>query len=974
MQKEGTSMSTLLKRCLSTVVTMAMGATMGVSAATAATPNYGEALQKSIYFYEAQQAGKLPAWNRVPWRDDSVLKDGADVGLNLSGGWFDAGDHVKFGFPMAGATTMLAWGGVDYRDAYTRAGQLDDLLNNLRFVNDFFIAAHPSPNVLYGQVGQGNADHAFWGPPEVADLKTGASRTSYKIDLTCKGPDLAAETAAAMAASSMVFKQTDSAYAATLLIHAKQLYSLALATIGTDGVENNYANCITDAKNFYNAAYGVYWDEMAWGALWMYRATGDAFYLTKFREFYPKMGSETGTTTPVYTWSQGWNDKAYGTYALAAVLLGDAAYHTDTQRYLDFWSKPTAQGGGVKTTGGLIVVDRFNGWGTTRYAANTAFIALYYGDRLGATDPKTATYKQFGEKQINYILGDNPRNSSYMVGFGNNPPINVHHRGAHGSWGNNINLPTQQRHIIYGALAGGPSTADDFAYADDRTDFKRNEVAVDYNAGLTSALARMTGVYGGTPIPDAQFPPADAPTEEFLVGAKVNASGTGFMEIKAVIQNKSTTPAQSRSDLRLRYFVDLTELYAAGFTAANVTVNAAFNQGSGVSQMKPWGDPAKRIFYTEVAFDGVAIYPGGLSEFRKEVQFRMSVPATAASLWNNANDPSWDPAYTTSTAEYGLTAPKIPIYGGSGERLFGQEPVGATCGGTTGVNCLPVAVGANATTVQGTAVTIALNGSDSDGTIATRTIATQPSSGVLSGTGATRVYTPNATFTGSDSFTFTVTDNAGSVSAPATVNITVTPIGPVNRPPTACFAVVTAAPTAGASVAFNASCTSDPDNDPLTYSWSFGDSGTGTGSLATHTYAAAGSFVVRLTVNDGRGGSNATSITVPVASSTGGGGGGSCTFSIQNQWGDGFVAKIVIANTGTTPINGWTVGWAFADGSTVANLWNATLSGANPYTASSLSWNSTINPGQSIEFGFQGRKGVLNGAAPTVTITGAACR
>jgi endoglucanase len=964
-------MNTLLKRCLSAVG--AIGVTMVASAATAATPNYGEALQKSIYFYEAQQAGKLPSWNRVPWRDDSVLKDGADVGLNLSGGWFDAGDHVKFGFPMAGATTMLAWGAIDYRQAYANTGQLDDILNNLRFVNDFFIAAHPSANVLYGQVGQGNADHAFWGPPEVTDLKTGASRTSYKIDLTCKGPDLAAETAAAMASSSMVFKATDAAYSATLLTHAKQLYSLALATIGTDGVENNYANCITDAKNFYNAAYGVYWDEMAWGALWMYRATGDTFYLTKFREFYPKMGSESGSGTPVFTWSQGWNDKAYGTYALAAVLLGDAAYHTDTQRYLDYWSKPTAQGGGTKTAGGLVIVDRINGWGTMRYAANTAFIALFYGDRLAATDPKAATYKQFGEKQINYILGDNPRNSSYMVGFGNNPPVNVHHRGAHGSWANNINLPAQQRHIIYGALAGGPSTADDFAYADDRTDFKRNEVAVDYNAGLTSALARMAGVYGGTPIPDAQFPPADAPTEEFLVGAKLNASGAGFTEIKAVIQNKSTTPAQSRSDLRFRYFVDLTELYAAGFTAANVSVTAAFNQGSGVSQLKPWGDAAKRIFYTEVAFDGVAIYPGGLSEFRKEVQFRMSVPAAAASAWNAANDPSWDPGYATSTAEYGLTAPKIPVYGGDGTRLFGQEPAGATCGGTTGVNCLPVATGASVTTAQGTAVAIALSGTDSDGTIASRTIVTQPTKGVLSGTGATRTYTPNAGFSGSDSFTFTVTDNVGGVSAPATVNITVTPIGPVNRVPTACF-TVSAAPRAGTPVAFNASCSTDPDNDPLTYTWSFGDTGTGTGALPTRTYAAAGSFVVSLTVNDGRGGSNVTSTTVVVAPATTGGSGGRCTMSIQNQWNDGFVAKIVIANTGTAPISGWTVGWTFADGSTVANLWNATLSGANPYTASALSYNSTIAPGQSVEFGFQGRKGVVNGPAPIATVTGAACR
>ena len=63
--------------------------------------NYGEALQKSFLFYEAQRAGDLPVDNRIDWRGDSTLNDGADVGLDLSGGYFDAGDHVKFVFPMA---------------------------------------------------------------------------------------------------------------------------------------------------------------------------------------------------------------------------------------------------------------------------------------------------------------------------------------------------------------------------------------------------------------------------------------------------------------------------------------------------------------------------------------------------------------------------------------------------------------------------------------------------------------------------------------------------------------------------------------------------------------------------------------------------------------------------------------------------------------------------------------------------------
>jgi len=80
--------------------------------------NYGEALQKSLLFYETQQSGVLPDWNRISWRSNSGINDGKDVGLDLTGGWNDAGDHVKFGFPMAFSITALNWGYLEYKDGY----------------------------------------------------------------------------------------------------------------------------------------------------------------------------------------------------------------------------------------------------------------------------------------------------------------------------------------------------------------------------------------------------------------------------------------------------------------------------------------------------------------------------------------------------------------------------------------------------------------------------------------------------------------------------------------------------------------------------------------------------------------------------------------------------------------------------------------------------------------------------------------
>ena len=57
-----------------------------------------------------QRAGRQPDNNRIPWRGDSAMDDGCDVGVDLTGGWYDAGDFVKFNFPMSYSVTTLAWG------------------------------------------------------------------------------------------------------------------------------------------------------------------------------------------------------------------------------------------------------------------------------------------------------------------------------------------------------------------------------------------------------------------------------------------------------------------------------------------------------------------------------------------------------------------------------------------------------------------------------------------------------------------------------------------------------------------------------------------------------------------------------------------------------------------------------------------------------------------------------------------------
>ncbi|MET7479599.1 cellulose binding domain-containing protein [Streptomyces sp. NPDC005648] len=96
----------------------------------------------------------------------------------------------------------------------------------------------------------------------------------------------------------------------------------------------------------------------------------------------------------------------------------------------------------------------------------------------------------------------------------------------------------------------------------------------------------------------------------------------------------------------------------------------------------------------------------------------------------------------------------------------------------------------------------------------------------------------------------------------------------------------------------------------------------------------------------------------------GGGGGGtdptptgacSVTYRITNQWAGGFQADVQLSNTGSTAWTGWSLGWSFADGQKISQLWNAdyTQSGT-AVTAKNVNWNGTVAAGSSVGFGFTG--------------------
>jgi hypothetical protein len=93
-----------------------------------------------------------------------------------------------------------------------------------------------------------------------------------------------------------------------------------------------------------------------------------------------------------------------------------------------------------------------------------------------------------------------------------------------------------------------------------------------------------------------------------------------------------------------------------------------------------------------------------------------------------------------------------------------------------------------------------------------------------------------------------------------------------------------------------------------------------------------------------------------------------------NTWNTGYTANVTVANTGSTALNGWTLGFTLPAGQTITSSWNAALTGSSgAVTARNIAWNGAIPPNGSASFGFQANH-TGNSAAPAAfTLNGTAC-
>nr|CAB3448663.1 unnamed protein product [Digitaria exilis] len=515
--------------------------------------NYADALDKSLLFFEAQRSGKLPPSQRVTWRGDSALTDGSPERADLVGGYYDAGDNVKFGLPMAFTVTMLSWGVHDFGDAMATVGELDAARDAVRWGADYLLkAAMAVPEKLYVQVGDPYQDHRCWERPEDMDTP----RNVYKVTPEKPGSDVAGETAAALAAASLVFRASDPGYSSKLLQTARKLGGGVARDMRSNGVRvqvfdfadkyrGSYSDSLSSVACPFYCSYSGHHDELLWAAAWLHMATaGGAAAGNSSAHMYLSYIYENGHTLGAddddFTFS--WDDKRVGTKILLAkaflqpphnlVAGGNPPPSTTTttaavaalqlyKAHADTYVCSLIPGAtgfqSQYTPGGLLFK---SGDSNMQYVTSTTFLLLAYSKYLTAAGATVSCSSgevvppsklvAMAKRQVDYILGANPAATSYMVGFagageeGGRFPRHVHHRGASmpavrahpGRIGCDegfgyLHSPEPDVNVLVGAVVGGPDGSDGFT--DSRDNYAQTEPSTYTNAPLVGALAFLAG-------------------------------------------------------------------------------------------------------------------------------------------------------------------------------------------------------------------------------------------------------------------------------------------------------------------------------------------------------------------------------------------------------------------------------------------------------------------------------------------------
>lgn len=659
--------------------------------------NFAKALQLSLYFYDANKCGPGITGGRLEWRGDchvedmelplipmtesykgtnlsqsfidkyrDILDPDGNGSMDLSGGMHDAGDHVKFGLPQAYAASTVGWGFYEFKDAYVSVGEEEHVREILKWFNDYFLRStfrDAEGNVIAFcyQVGEGDIDHDYWNPPELQNSKMlkDFERPAYFATTETPASDQCAGAAASLAINYLNFKDEEPEYAAKCLDTAIALYEFARENRGL-GYEGG----------FYKSSYD--YDELSWAAVWLNIATGKEEYIDhivatdatgKYTGYMQRIIIDTGNDWQ-NIWTHCWDTVWGGVFAKLAPITNTERDWYIFRWNLEYWSgvphKDTNDTNFLaKTPAGFSML---NSYGSARYNTAAQLCALVYRKETGRTD-----FADWAKGQMEYIMGNNPMNRAYIVGYAPDGASHPHHRASHGSKTLSMDDPVDQVHTLWGALVGGPD-AEDF-HKDVTSDYIYNEVAIDYNAAFVGACAGLYTYYGEghKPVPD--FPPKETRPLEFFVEAKVEQENTERTQVTIKIHNETAYPPRYLTGLKARYYFNITELINAGQSIEDVEMEVYYDEnGKSFDGNAKYSGPIKYddggTYYVEFDWAGRQIYAS------RELQFAL----VAAQDQNYKSN--WKPENDYSRAglgkDYTITE-RVPIYLND-ELMFGKEP------------------------------------------------------------------------------------------------------------------------------------------------------------------------------------------------------------------------------------------------------------------------------------------------------------
>lgn len=437
---------------------------------------YQEVAQKSVYFYGAQRSGNVPSWLMSQYSGSSVSfpNDGIVVNRDLSGGWHDAGDFIKFSLTIASSSygILKAYDGFPSgfadEDSFDYSGSPDgipDILNEAKVATDYLLKIYLNADSVVSRIG-GDQDHNSWTTSPIMSTRSTANGGDPRPVYFGTKADIAGIATASMALMSRLYRAYDTVYADSLYDMAVLMYDYAEANPGTTPEPGD---------NYYLDSDDT--DDLLCGAIELYLADSSAASAASYKSKAIQYNAELGVHGWVVDWANS-ADYCRHSMRLAGLTQGNSAWKNAVDSYLTKVSSSQYVDGLM-----YLGVD----WGTARYAMHAAFSTALYYQEFGGDQ-----YRDFAISQLDYMMGTNEYNRSLIVGYGTNPPTKPHHKNAYGRDVPSWNLNQEPLYTLTGALVGGPSVGNAAGgttpgYADVITDYVSNEVSIDYNVGLVGA-------------------------------------------------------------------------------------------------------------------------------------------------------------------------------------------------------------------------------------------------------------------------------------------------------------------------------------------------------------------------------------------------------------------------------------------------------------------------------------------------------